>query len=159
MNQCVCIRHKLLQFEMVHRLHLSRNKLSKMYPGSDSATCLRCSLELADLSHMFWGCPRLTKFWTDILRTLWFICNKDLDPNPLTSILGVVQEEMQLTTNQIELIAFSTLLARRPILLSWKNSMPPSHKHWMTEVMSNLSTLNIISKAPLESFMGSGNPF
>lgn len=125
-SSSACIRHGLLQFKVLHRLHLSRSKLAKIYTGSD-ATCPRCSLEPADLSHMFWGCPRLIKFWTDIFSTFSFVCHKNIDPIPLTAIFEVVPEETQLSANQIELIAFSTLLARRLILLSWKKTTPPSH--------------------------------
>ncbi len=55
-SSSVCIRHGLMQFKVLHRLHLSRSKLAKMYPGSDSS-CPRCGLEPADLSHMFWDAP------------------------------------------------------------------------------------------------------
>ncbi len=49
-----------------------------------------------------------------------------MDPNPLTSIFGVVPEEVHLSANQVEIIAFSSI--RRLILLSWKKARPPSHK-------------------------------
>ncbi len=70
-----------------------------------------------------------------------------MDPNPLTSI--------HLSANQVEIIAFSLLLARCPILLSWKKAKPTSHKHWVVEV--NLKVC--YSEDPLESFIRSGSPF
>lgn len=109
-SSSVCIRHGLLQFKVLHRLHLFKSKLAKMFSGLDS-TCPRWGLEPADLSHMFWGWPRLTKLWSDIFRKFSFFMQQwnkfygtNLDPNPLSSIFVVVPEEMQLTTNQTELI-------------------------------------------------------
>ncbi|KAK1900543.1 LINE-1 retrotransposable element ORF1 protein [Dissostichus eleginoides] len=46
--------------------------------------------------------------------------------------------ETRITTDQAEAVAFSTLLARRLILFSWKKAAPPSHKRWVEEVMSHL---------------------
>ncbi|KAF3834483.1 hypothetical protein F7725_025687, partial [Dissostichus mawsoni] len=39
--------------------------------------------------------------------------------------------ETRITTDQAEAVAFSTLLARRLILFSWKKAAPPSHKRWV----------------------------
>ncbi|KAF3833100.1 hypothetical protein F7725_026765, partial [Dissostichus mawsoni] len=49
-----------------------------------------------------------------------------------------IQRETGITTAQAEAMAFSTLLARRLILLSWKKAATPSHKRWVEEVMSHL---------------------
>ena len=35
-------------------------------------------------------------------------------------------------------IAFSSLLARRLILFKWKAVAPPSHHHWIRDIMQNV---------------------
>ena len=136
-SSSICIRHGLLQFKIIHRLHLSPKKLAKLYPERE-ATCSRCKHDSADLSHMFWGCPKLTPFWTAVFETFSYICNKNIDPNPLTALFGVVQRGVDISGPQTESIAFATLIARRMILLRWKKSAPPSHKAWVGEIMSHL---------------------
>lgn len=42
----------------------------------------------------------------------------------------------ELTTAQSEVIAFSSLLARRLILMNWKSANPPSHGRRVTDVMA-----------------------
>ncbi len=109
-SSSICIRHGLLQFKVLHRLHLSASKLAKLYPGPDP-TCIRCRRDLASLSHMFWLCPKLSSFWTGIFDTLSYMCNKIISPNPLTALFGVIPQETPITRHQTEAIAFSTLLA------------------------------------------------
>ncbi len=74
----ICIRHGLLQFKVLHRLHLSNNRLAKLFPGT-SKICLRCKCDPGTLSHMFWACPRLTDFWEGVFKTItcykYVICN------------------------------------------------------------------------------------
>lgn len=136
-SSSMCIRHGLLQFKVLHRLHLSASKLARFYPGLDP-TCIRCSRDPASLSHMFCLCPKLAPFWTGIFKTFSYMCNTAVDANPLTLLFGVVTQETRITTDQAEAVAFSTLLARRLILFSWKKAAPPSHKRWVEEVMSHL---------------------
>ena len=123
-SSSICIRHGLLQFKVLHRLHLSASKLAKLYPGLDP-TCIRCRQDPASLSHMFCLCPKLALFWTRTFDTFSYMCNKVVSPNPLTALFGVVPRETPITGHQAEAIAFSTLLAQRLTLLSWKKATPP----------------------------------
>lgn len=58
-SSSICIRHGLLQFKILHRLHLSKQRLSRMFPGVD-ASCVRCGQAPASLSHTFWNCPNIS---------------------------------------------------------------------------------------------------
>ena len=71
-SSSVCIRHGLLQFKVLHRLHFSPGRLARIYPDSDQA-CARCGQESALLSHMLWSCPRLASFWKEIFNTNFHI--------------------------------------------------------------------------------------
>lgn len=62
-SSSVCVRHGLIQFKVLHRLHLSRDKLAGIQEGADP-TCPRCKQMSANISHMFCSCPRLKEFWT-----------------------------------------------------------------------------------------------
>lgn len=51
----ICLEHVVIQFKVVHRLHWSKTRLSKIKDGIDP-TCDRCKQEPASLFHMFWYC-------------------------------------------------------------------------------------------------------
>jgi len=56
-------------------------------------------------------------------------------PRHQTFVVRVVDFYLK---GNVKTIAFSTLLARCLILLSWKKVAPPSHRRWVEEVMSYL---------------------
>ena len=46
----LCVRHGLIQFKVLHRLHLCRSKLARIYPDTDP-TCQRCLSAPATFCH------------------------------------------------------------------------------------------------------------
>ena len=133
----ICVRHGLLQFKVLHRLHLCRSKLARIYPGTDP-TCQRCSNAPATLSHMFFSCQAIAPFWSSIFNTMSQMCGQDMSPNPMAAIFGVVPRELPLPSGQSRAVAFALLLARRLLLLKWKDRFPPSHGQWVKDVMAHL---------------------
>ena len=131
----LCLRHCVIQFKVLHRLHFSRDKLSKIYPDVDS-TCIRCHLEPATIGHMFWGCTSLAPFWTNIFNAFSSICHITIEPNPITAIFGVPNDDVPITSPQANFIAFSSLIARRLILRNWKSDKPPTFTGWVKDVLS-----------------------
>ncbi|CAI5647285.1 unnamed protein product [Oreochromis niloticus] len=120
----VCCRHGLLQFKVLHGLHLSKLRVSRMFPGADSR-CDRCGQNPASLSHMFWTCPNIAIYWSKIFKTLSDIFKKQLPPDPVMALFGVAIVKY-LNNKQVCVLSFITLLARRLILLNWKNKAPPT---------------------------------
>lgn len=125
----ICARHGLLQCKVLYRAHLTNAKLAKNFPKRSDA-CHRCKQSPANHLHMFWSCPRLTDFWSDVFDTLNNALNIDLDPNPLTVLFGI-SSRPNLTVSVCQVIAFTTVSARRAILLKWKHVIPPSHDMWI----------------------------
>lgn len=135
-SSSMCARHSLIQFK-VHRAHMSKSKLAKMFPQSDP-TCDRCKIEEATLLHMFWSFINLERYWRGIFEALSTVLVVPIPLNPITALFGLVPENVQLPVGGCKVVAFSTLLARCLILLKWKDSEPPSVAQWIREVMSNL---------------------
>ena len=86
-SSSICIRHGLLQFKVLHRLHLSASKLAKLYLGLDPIR-IRCRRELA--SATCFGYARNWLFWTGIFGAFSCMCNEAISPNPLTALFRVV---------------------------------------------------------------------
>ena len=136
-SSSMCARHSLVQFKVIHRVHLSKAKLAKIYPQINPI-CDRCNLEDATLIHMFWLCPKVNGYWKAIFETLSTVLTTKIDPNPLTSLFGIIPEDTELPAGGRKTVAFITLLARRLILLRWKEAVPPSFSHLIRDVLSNL---------------------
>lgn len=91
-NSSICTLHILIQFKIVHRAHMSKDKLAHIFPNI-SPICYRCNAEVATLTHMFWSCVSLNNFWKDLFGTLYKVIDVDVQPNPLTAVFGIIPEE------------------------------------------------------------------
>ena len=156
----ICVKHRLLQFKIIYRLHLSKSKLAKMFPGTDP-TCSRYHQDDATLYHMFWTCPALVPLWTAIFETFSYICDKEIQPDPTIAIFGVAPPEVSLSLVQADAVAFSSLLARRLILLQWKSNNPPTHSQWIESVMTylKLEKLRYSTRGSSKRFFKVWRPF
>lgn len=154
------VRHGLLQFKIIHRLHLSKSRLAKMFPGTDP-TCSRCHQDEATLYHMCWTCPTLAPFWAAIFETFSYICEKEIQPDPAIAIFGVAPSGVSLSVAQADALAFSSLIAQRLTLLRWKSNKPPSHSQWIESVMAylKLEKLKHSTRGSTKRFLKVWQPF
>ncbi len=88
-----------------------------------------------DLTHMFALCPKLQTYWNSVFKISSSVLGIILQPCPLTTIFGVPSDPSLLTPKQADVITFTTLLARRRILLKWKSVQPSSTSDRLTDVM------------------------
>ena len=129
----ICARHGLLQCKIVYRTHYTNARLAKIFPGRSDA-CNRCGHSPADLLHMLWACPRLSDYWSAIFKSLSDVSGVDISPDPFTALFGA--SSVAGTPPHFDrVISFSTLLARRIILMKWKHALPPTHNKWITDVL------------------------
>lgn len=156
----ICLRHVVIQFKVVHRLHWSKTKLSKIKDGFDP-TCDRCKQESATLLHMFWTCSKLNNFWECIFGDMSKMCGITLSPCASIAIFGLSLDNVPVTKSHANLIAFCTLLARRLIQLKWKDSCPPVYGHWVRDVMYyiQLEKIRYPIKGSTQKFYDIWQPF
>ena len=95
--------------------------------------CDRCKLHQATLIHMFWDCPKLLDYWKfDMLsRTT----DEHLEPSAFLALFGVVTQNFVLNNNKLRLLSFATLIARRQILIRWKECNPPTFAQWVRDML------------------------
>lgn len=111
--------------------------MSKMFPSVDPS-CDRCTLGPASLAHMFWNCPYIITYWNTIFQTLSKILKKQIKPDPVLALFGVRPVAVQLSDTQDRMIRFVTLMARRLILLCWKQKKKPSHLALVKDILGHL---------------------
>lgn len=100
-----------------------KQKINRKFPNMDRS-CECCGLVPASLTHMFWSC---------IFHTLSNVLNINVDLDPLTAVFGVIDPNVGKTSSESNMITFVRLLARRLILLNWKQAVAPTHANWMRE--------------------------
>lgn len=149
-----CVKFQLIQFKILHRAHYSKSRLAKIYPDTVDA-CDRCSQTPCNLSHMFWFCPRLSEYWASYFKVISEILDRVIKPSPQIAIFGIPEDgKNNLSAKQANVISFTSLLARRRILLQWKNPLPPSPALWLRDTMFYLGMEKI-----KYSMRGSTNTF
>ena len=136
-SSCACARMCLIQFKVVHRIHYTRAKLSRMFPDTTDS-CNRCRHSPADHTHTFFSCPKLFSFWTSFFDTLSAIFGFSVPPCPLIAIFGVSPAVGRFNRYQKDMVAFASLIARRCILLQWKSPSPPPTTSWLKDLTSFL---------------------
>uniref|UniRef100_A0A3B3HQU1 Reverse transcriptase domain-containing protein n=1 Tax=Oryzias latipes TaxID=8090 RepID=A0A3B3HQU1_ORYLA len=141
-SSSICLRQRVIQFKVVHRLHWSKVKLAKIKPDLN-ANCDRCDRVPGTLSHMFWFCPTLRAFWHNIFQLLSDALGTHMAPEASIAIFGVSEFSLRLPSKSKSVIAFTTLLARRLILLHWKNKQPPTFRKYLVDLMCHLTVEKI----------------
>ncbi|RXN27904.1 Stonustoxin subunit alpha [Labeo rohita] len=65
-------------------------------------------------------------------------CGK-LEPDPLIALFGTAgEDDMYFTAIKRRILSFASLLARRAVLLMWKDAAPPTHAQWLRDIMTCL---------------------
>lgn len=92
-HSSICAGHGLLQFKVLHRHHLSKEKFTKMYPRTDPL-CNRCRTVTGCLIRTFW--TNLENNWTSTFDAFSKVYGVRFPPSPLISIFRVIPEDMLL---------------------------------------------------------------
>lgn len=83
---------------------------------------------------MFRSRNKLNNFWTAIFQTLSETFGRDIQPSAEMATFEVPGESISKTNTIKNVLAFSTLLARRRILLEWKSEHPPKASTWIKDL-------------------------
>lgn len=129
-----CARLSLIQFKVLHRVHFSKSRLSEIYPEVEDR-CDKCKSSPCHLSHMFFFCPDLYNFWSSYFAIISKVLKVNLVPTPLIAIFGISDSSVVLNLVQRDILAFSSLIARRTLLLHWKSDKYPSISLWLKDMM------------------------
>ena len=132
----VSLRDKLIQYKIIHRSHYTPYKLHRISP-SNSQNCWRCVVEPGDFIHIFWLCPKIVAFWSEILTMIARVTSVRLEQEVEICLLGLIEGNAisKERKTQIGLLLF---YARKVIVLNWKKIEAPSIAQWKNLVNSNL---------------------
>ena len=164
-GECLCnasrcsinVRDILIQFKVIHRLHYTKSRLHKMFPAV-SPICGKCKIYEGTLLHSLWSCPKIQPFWEKIFDFLSGASDINLKPDPLIRILGATLNETDKFQSQA--VLFIMILAKKSILMMWKEESAPTFEMWFRELSSVLHLEELryhLNKKP-ELFTKNWNP-
>lgn len=128
-------RYRLIQFKVLHRLHYSKTKLNKIFE-SVSSMCDRCGTAEGSLSHLFWHCPVLSNFWSDIFNCLSKQCQINIPPDCNLAIFGCSDNTRALPSHQKQILRAGMVAVKKRILLNWKSPLSTCIKRRLNEMLS-----------------------
>lgn len=125
-------QHRLSQIYLIHRVYRTPLFLHKI-GLRDSPICNRCCIHPASLLHMMWNCPKLVRYWDEVISLINATYSVTIDTDPMTCILGYVED---LTVDAYEKIAIARILfmARKVIAYHWLDSAPPIRQELINKV-------------------------
>ncbi len=137
-NRCsINSRHCLIQFKILHRLHYSKTKLSRIFPGV-SPKCDKCKTADATLLHSYALCSSLQSFWCKIFDVISKMTGQHFEPDEFLIVFGVSKHELRLSKSQQRFLSYGLLTAKKLILTFWKNNLPPPFQLWLDELTYTL---------------------
>lgn len=155
----VCNRTRAMQFKILHRAHVSPVRLSK-YRKDVSPFCLKCRTEIGDLTHCFWSCAKIQKYWSSILFEMQKVLKVDLELDPVSLVLGLPSVHVT-DRHHKKLYNVMTFCARKNILLQWISDKAPSVMGWHRTIMEYipLDFLTCLLHSKTSDFERIWNPF
>ncbi len=153
-SSSLCARHALLQFKVIHHIHMSKTRLAWIYPNVDP-TCEKCASCLArpyvlvmSLSgHQSFRLIRNTKssYWAKSYDCYFWHHSR----------FGFAQSKTEGAAFYFFTFSMSW------VLLKWKNPAPPSHSQWTTDILLclNLETIRYSIRGVANKFQQVWSPF
>lgn len=136
------VRHCLMQFKMVHRLHFSKAKLNRWFP-SVSPLCDKCQTDEATLAHSYILCPKIQVYWCNIFDIISEILDSRIEPDPQTIIFNISEALDDLTSAHRRFVNYCLMSAKKCLLMLWKGKDTPNVKMWLADLVNTLEVERI----------------
>lgn len=117
--------------------YYTKARLAKIFHNVSPA-CDRRHLSPTNITHMFWLCPALHNFWTEVFQTVSVIAGHAQDADIRSALFGVLPLLPSPSSTRKAALALATLLTRKLILIKWKSAVPPTHIHWIRDILAFL---------------------
>uniref|UniRef100_A0A8C5GQH1 Reverse transcriptase zinc-binding domain-containing protein n=1 Tax=Gouania willdenowi TaxID=441366 RepID=A0A8C5GQH1_GOUWI len=129
---------QLIQYKVLHRSHITQQKMHKMgFSATD--ICSQCTQNTADsYLHALWLCSPVQHFWILITEKLSSILDYRIPLSPNLCLIGDLTM-LQPPANQSQSILAALAIAKKTILLNWKDKKSLNINQWqnlLTEFIS-----------------------
>ena len=83
---------------------------------------------------MFWGCPKLSRWWDAIENSLKKVLDMELTLSPSIVLLGDYSDLQLNSVYSADFLRLAMTAAKKIILSKWIAKDPPSYLHWVNEL-------------------------
>lgn len=102
------------------------------WKASRSDLCWRGCGATGTLTHLLWRCPKLVRYWAEVLNDIDSTFKITLPRTPETILLGLPQaKHYPLKSLRGRQIALALLAARQVLLAKWGTNTDPIHSDWI----------------------------
>lgn len=127
---------------------------------TNSNKCIYCSDLTDDYYHALWSCIHIQRFWVEVINCLSEILNLDI---PLCPVIALLNNTTSLGVSKHlkSFISIALTLAKKTILINWKNRTEISKTQWLAFVTdySNLEKLTSSLKNKIKIYEDTWTPF
>lgn len=119
----LCTLYKENTYKILLYWYMTPDTLHTIYPSSPDR-CWRCQKERGTLLHIYWSCPLIAPYWTEVHQLLTGLLEVQVPMTPKLFLLGVLQPKIPKAYKK--LIRHILTAARCLIALNWKKTSPPT---------------------------------
>lgn len=104
-------------YKVLTRWYLVPTRISKFFPQYPSHYFRGCTVPGSHV-HIWWECPKVSSFWSEIFKILSTMFKVSLTPDPTVALLN--SKPQTITHRQFKLLLFVTTAAKQTIANAWK---------------------------------------
>lgn len=128
----VSASQKLSHLYLLHRVYRTPARLHK-WGIRETPLCPKCEGAHGDLLHMIWRCPKLFRYWKEVLDMISQVYMFNIPREPVVCLLGALDEEA-LTPSAHTAVLRLLYIARKLIAQLWITPRVPTGKQWVEQV-------------------------
>lgn len=125
-----------LHFRVRHRTHITQHKMYKM-GFSKSDICSQCWVDT--YLHALWLCSQVHHFWWTVTQNFSSVLDCRIPLSPNLCLLGDLTVT-DLPNNQSQSTFAALAIAKKTILIHWKNKQALSIIHWLNLLREHILT-------------------
>lgn len=118
-------------YKLLTQWYATPAKLHKWFPQT-SELCWRCEKACGFLYHIWWECPLIASYWSDVGRIIWLITDTSLTLDAACCLLHVTTVSFKLYKNSLYKHLLSAAKALIPLF--WKSTKVPSIRDWIHRI-------------------------
>lgn len=126
-------------FKILSMWYRTPDIIHKIFPTSPN-TCWRCQHSVGTLMHIWWDCPRIRGYWSQISSTINQITNTKIPCKPEIFLLHAHPTASKNTLLTHLINAARTILPRK-----WRSQEPPTLQEWLLQVAHIQEMENIVA--------------
>lgn len=151
----ICAKIQETNLKIFTRWYRTPVKLKRIFSDT-SDLCWRCR---RDMLHIFWKCPKLKKFWTEVRRIVQNFMDDKIPEDPAFFLLHASHIPEKVYKESI--IHHLLDAAKACIPLTWKSLLPPTIGMWLRKVkeINKLEDLVLSARHQQERYSRTWSPW